>query len=167
MADFVPMVRPLRGKLFLLALLPMLLLIGVSTITTGDSLYGGIALWIYLIVVHSCRHWLLRHHKRGIRLMKQQQWAAGIPEFEKSYEQFERHPAIDRYRWLILSASPMHFREMALLNIGFCLAQLGRRAESQAMYERVLREYPGSPMAITTLNFMRDASAPSDTDTPG
>lgn len=89
--------------------------------------------------------------------MRQKQFEAAITCFENSYEFFCNKPWIDDYRSLVLvSPSRVSYREMALLNIAFCLGQLGRQAEAKEYYKRTLEEFPGSQIAhagLTLLNF--------------
>jgi tetratricopeptide (TPR) repeat protein len=165
MADYVPMTKALHSGRFLLGLLPLtVVLVGSFLAWPGDTWKVVVALWAYLFVAFSFRRLQLVHHKRGIRLVRQRAWDEAISHFQKSYDYFSRHPKLDEHRWLFLSASAIALREMALLNMAFCAAQAGRRAEARALYERTLVEYPGSPLAVSTLNLMRDQPTPSQAD---
>ena len=102
-----------------------------------------------------CRYLVTRAHRRGIRLMKTGEFDAAILSFQSSYEFFSRNSWIDRLRGLVLmSASALAYREMALANIAFCHAQAGRRHESREAYERTLREFPESGLAISALRLI-------------
>ena len=165
MADYVPMTKALHSGRFLLGLLPLtVVLVGSFLAWPGDTWNVVAALWTYLFLAFAFRRLQLLHHKRGIRLVRQRAWDEAIGHFQKSYDYFSRHPKLDDHRWLFLSASAIAMREMALLNMAFCAAQAGRRAEAQALYERTLVEYPGSPLAVSTLNLMRDQPTPNQAD---
>jgi tetratricopeptide (TPR) repeat protein len=50
---------------------------------------------------------------------------------------------IDKYRYLLMiSASPLTYREIVLGNKAYCLLRLGRVKESKELYEAVLAQYP-------------------------
>src|SRR5205085_9239376 len=64
---------------------------------------------------------IARHHRRGIRLVRQRLFAEAITAFEQSLEFFTRHAWVDRFRSItMLSAAGLSYREMALGNIAFC-----------------------------------------------
>jgi len=166
MARGVPLVRQLDLRLVLLALAPIAILAlgGMLLLWPERSLLHVALVWTYAIVALTARRRILRDHRLGLRSVRRGAWDEAISHFRSSYEFFSRRPALDRHRWLFLSANAMHLTEMALLNVAFCQAQAGRRAEAQATYERVLVEFPGSPLAVTTLNLMRDAPSPPAAD---
>jgi len=99
------------------------------------------------------------HHRRGIRLVRARQWADAASAFRQSYSFFSRHPWLDRYRAVFLmSSSAPSYREMALLNEAFALAQQGLHTEARSVYERTLIEFPDSPIAESALNLMGPAA---------
>ena len=72
-----------------------------------------------------------------------------------SYGFFNKKQWIDKYRFIILlSASRISYKEMALLNIAFCYGQLGDGKRSREFYEKTLTEFPDSEMAKTALNML-------------
>lgn len=74
---------------------------------------------------------------------------------------FRRHAWLDRWRPVImLSASAISYREMALLNIGFFNAQLGRKAAAKAAYGRLLDEFPESQIGKQTLRMIETFEQP-------
>ena len=81
---------------------------------------------IYLAYSMSSR-WLIPHrHRRGIRLLRQEQYLEAISAFEESLEFFTRHSWIDTYRAItLMTPTTSSFREMALMNIAFAYGQLG------------------------------------------
>ena len=110
-------------------------------------IYGPL---VYLAYSIGSRKWIPRAHRTGIRLVKQQQFAEAIPKFQESYDFFERHPWIDRYRSIVLmSPSTASYREMALANIGFCYSQLGDGKQSRDHYQHCLDLFPNSGLATS------------------
>jgi len=151
----VPIVREVRW----LWLVPQLCVLGIlvwiarSIVGANEALLAGAG--FYFLYLVGARSLVAHEHRRGIRLVRQQQWSEATPHFRRSYEFFSRHPWIDRFRWLaLLSLSAASYREMALLNEAFALAQQGLRREARSVYARVLREFPESSMARTALNLM-------------
>ena len=96
-------------------------------------------------------------HRRGMSLVKKERWADAVPCFERSYEFFTKHRWVDRWRALtMLSASKMEYRELALVNLAFCHAQLGESAVARTYYRLALTEYPQNKMARMALRLMGD-----------
>lgn len=154
MASTLPIVR----QVALLSLLPhiavLLLLVTIAYLLEAPEpfLVGAIA---YLIVSVILRTTIPRHHRRGIRLFRQERFAQAIPHFYQSYDFFTRHAWVDRWRMLtVLSSSHISYKEMALLNVAFCLSQSGERERSIYEYKRVLLEFPGSKMAEAALRLL-------------
>lgn len=166
MARGVPLIRQLDLRLALLGILPYTVLVAAGLWLFGpeQALLVAVVAWAYVLVTFAFRRKLLTHHRAGLRAIRKGAWDEAVGHFRASYDAFSRRPALDRHRWLFLSGSSMSFAEMGLLNVAFCQAQAGRRAEAQATYERVLVQFPGSPLAITSLNLMRDAptTAPAE-----
>ncbi len=87
-----------------------------------------------------------------------------IAEMEASYAFCQRHPWLDRLRYLtMLSASGMSYRELALINIGFFQSQAGRKDESKAAYQRVVAEFPHNMVGIQTLKMIETFESPGIT----
>lgn len=93
-----------------------------------------------------------------MRLTKQGQFREALPHFERSLAFFERHEWVDRWRSLVmLSGGALPYREMALVNMAFCFAQLGDGDRAEVYYRRALDAFPGSVMANTSLRLMEAA----------
>jgi len=109
----------------------------------------------YFVVAMTLRYTVTWQHRTGFRLMKAGEFERALPYFERSAAFFSAHPQVDRFRAItLLSAAQFSYREMALCNLAFGLAQLGRGAEAKAAYERVLREYPGNPIANAAMRMI-------------
>ena len=95
-----------------------------------------------------------------MRLFKRERFDEAATQFKKSHEFFSRHVWVDRWRSIsMLSSSSISYREMALLNMAFCLAQTGERDQAAILYKRVLDEFPGSKVAQTALRMLEPMRA--------
>jgi tetratricopeptide (TPR) repeat protein len=93
-----------------------------------------------------------------MKLFKQERFAEAIPQFQQSYGFFAKHAWVDRWRSLtLLSSSRISYREMALLNLAFCLGQTGQQAQALAEYERTLAEFPDSKVAQMSIRLLGGA----------
>jgi tetratricopeptide (TPR) repeat protein len=118
---------------------------------------------VYLILSFTLRRAIPRHHRAGLRFFKQERFADAIPQFQQSHEFFLEHAWLDRWRALtLLSSSRVSYREMALLNLAFCLAQTGQRQQALATYKQALAEFPDSKLAQVSIR-MLDGSGASAT----
>ena len=115
-----------------------------------------IGAFLYLAASFVMRFFVAREHRQGIVLLKNENFSGAIPLFEKSYTFFSKHSWIDRWRFLImLSSSRISYREIALLNIAFCQAQLGNKQDAMLTYDRVQIEFPGSKMAEVSIRMLQ------------
>ncbi len=153
--------QPIIKQISWLSVIPQLLLMsvifGIMHLAGSQSpiLHGAL---IYLAISIFLRRLLPSAHRRGISLFKRQEFAAAIPEFEKSYAFFTRHKWVDDWRYLtLLSSSRICYREMALLNIAYCYGQNRNGAKSKEYYQRTLKEFPESEIAKASLRLFESA----------
>lgn len=162
MSSSLPVIRQI-GWLSVLPQVAVLLLFVWSARALGavEPFLWGAA--IYLLVLVGLRFGIPLHHRIGIRLFKRERFAEAVPHFEKSYEFFSRHRWLDSFRALtLLSSSRISYREMALLNAAFCLAQSGERLKAIEEYRRVLAEFPGSKVSEAALRLVEPPSGSED-----
>jgi len=162
MASGVPIVRQIAW----LALLPQMALLAIFAIVGGvlarDPIGALVGISMYVGYSLIARVAIARHHRRGMRHVKQRRYADALTAFEESYAFLSRHIWIDRYRSItLLSASAISYREMALLNIAFCHSQLGRGTEAKDYYRRTLAEFPESGMALAAINLIESVEHPA------
>lgn len=142
-----------------LAALGFAVAVGMYLTQTSNGVILGAA--AYLAYANGSRMLIARDHRRGVRLYRQQQFAAAIQAFDESYRFFSRNPWIDRFRSLVLmSPSAISYREMALCNIAFCYSQLGNGENSQTYYRRALDEFPDSGLAAAALRMIESVQQP-------
>lgn len=161
-------VRPVSRLGALLTLVPLTAWMGLGWVLLKgpDGIIAGAAAFLaYRVIV--VRLWLCADHRRGVKATRGGAFEAGIAHFRRSEQAWARRPLLDRNRAILLgSAAPWGFHTMALYNMAFCLSQLGRGAEAQAVLGALLAEDPGNTLA-SSLAAVLDAGAASrgaDTD---
>jgi hypothetical protein len=154
MASNIPIVRQVTW----FSLIPQFLFIGII-ILVYDQLgfkdpFLSSAL-TYLIISFGLRNFVAQNHRRGMNLVKQQQFEMAIPQFVLSVAFFTKNNWIDKYRFLtLLSSSRKSYKEMGLCNIAFCYGQTGNGQKAKEYYELTLKEFLESGMAITGLKMI-------------
>lgn len=117
---------------------------GISALAVGAG--------AFLAYSFGSRALLTQSHRAGMLLTRQGQYRDAIKKYEQSYAFFSKHVWIDDYRSLVLlTPSAMSYREMALVNIAYCHAKMGKDKLAIAAYERTLREFPHNEIAAATL----------------
>ena len=111
-----------------------------------DAVLVGAAPYVcYSVVV---RPLLTRRHRAGIRLLRAGRFEEAVHAFEESRDFFARHPALDRYRFLILmSAGAVSYRELAMGNIAYAYARAGNLAPARKACEQAFAAFPGCAVA--------------------
>ncbi len=158
----MPLVRPVAWSAVVVqvAVLASAVFVGGRILPGEGLLVGSCACLAYSL---SVRPTVTRHHRAGIARVKRQDYDGAIACFARSLAFFDRHAWIDRGRALVLlSASGMCYREMALSNMGFCHGQAGRGTEARRCYETCLERFPGSGVAAAALRLMDAAAGAQD-----
>lgn len=110
---------------------------------------------IYAVILLGIPEIMASDHKRGMRLLKREEFGKAIPCFLASYDYFERNKWIDRFRYVtVMSSSKMSYREMALCNVAFCYGQMGNCERMREYYDRALRDFPDNIVAKTALRVL-------------
>ena len=103
------------------------------------------------------------HFRRAARAQKKGDLDSAIAEMEACLAFFQRHPWIDRHRWIVtLNSSAISYREMALLNIAAFQTLARRKEEAKAAYRRVIELFPNSVVGRQALTAIETFEAPSD-----
>jgi tetratricopeptide (TPR) repeat protein len=155
-----PIVRPISwlNAAINLVLLSVFMLVGWLLHPTNGIL---VAIAVYLFCSLGLRSLFAREHRAAIALCKQGEYGAAIPHFQNSLRFFERHPWVDHYRAVtMLSAAGFTYREMALVSMALCYAQIGDGKKARDYYEKCLREFPDNNMAQVALRLMDAACKP-------
>lgn len=149
-----PIVRPVSwlNAAINIGVLAVFVIVGGALAQFGGAIAGA---GVYLILSQLLRRIICRHHRIAIAHCKRQEFEQAIPEFQRSLKFFEDNPWIDRFRAItILSAAGMSYREMALVSLGFCYAQLGDGKNARLNYEQCVQQFPNSGMAESALRLM-------------
>jgi tetratricopeptide (TPR) repeat protein len=164
MSSKIPTVRQTSWPLMIPGLVILGLLALLSLAIWGkqfDFAAVGIGAAIYLVYAHTARWFLIKFHRKGMRLIRRGQTKEAIEQFKAGYQFFSDHSWIDKLRSVtVVSASAMSFREIALVNIAVCYGQLGDKVNMKKYYEQALKEFPDSSMAKTALNLIATIEKP-------
>ncbi|MBP1637986.1 MAG: hypothetical protein H6Q18_775 [Bacteroidetes bacterium] len=165
MKSNVPTVRQIAWVSMIPQLILMgLIIYGYYLLDFEDPLLFG--LLTYLILSFGLRSMVLKDHKQGIKLLKQQQFADAISLFEKSVVFFTKNAWVDKYRFLtLLSSSKMTYKEMGLCNIAFCHSQIGNGQKAKEYYEQTLTEFPDNGLAKAGLNMINSVGQTTQIET--
>ncbi|QCE42252.1 tetratricopeptide repeat protein [Psychroserpens sp. NJDZ02] len=141
-----------------ISIIPHLIIMGIIILIWHQInpeqafLYGPLT---YLLLSMILRYLIPKDHRNGIKKNHAGKFEEAILDFQKSYTYFKKHEWLDKYRFVtLLSASKMSYQEMALINIGFCYAQIGNGEKSKAYYEKTLQDFPNNGMAKAALRML-------------
>jgi high-affinity nickel permease len=149
-----PVVRELNWPMVVPQALVLLSSVALAFLLLRDKSALMLGAFIYLAYSYGIRHVLMKEHRAGIRAVLEDHHQDAIEHFKASYDFFSRHVWVDRWRSVVLMyPSGASIREMALVNVAFCQAQLGRTQEARASYSRAATEFQ-SPLATAALNLM-------------
>ena len=133
---------------------PLVALAAIAVATAIAGLPSGIVwgLGLYVAYALGARRLIAGRHRRGIALLKQRRYREATAQLQESFAFFDRHPWIDRLRCIVLmNPSALSYREMDLLNVAFCYAQIGDRKRARECYESCLARFPGNHLASTAI----------------
>lgn len=152
---------PIIKQISWLSLAPQLA-VGALLFLAADLLGAGdpflVAAVAYLALLFSLRWLVAYHHRKGIALVKKAGFEQAIERFLKSLAFFQKHPWVDKYRYVtLLSSTGISYREMALVNIAYCHGQIGNGLKSKKYYETALVEFPESEIAKSALRMIASA----------
>jgi hypothetical protein len=155
MAETVPTARQISWIATIPQFAALAMAVATGWLVTRSNIGMMVGVAIYLVYSFGSRHLIPFAHRKGVSLSQNQKFAESIVAHEASYNFFTRHPWLDRYRSIIMmSASAVSFREMALLNIAFAHSQIGNGEKAKEYYRRTLAEFPNSNMAIAALRMI-------------
>ena len=133
-----------------------------------DAIMIGVG--IYLVYSIGSRRIVTAEHRKGIRLVKQGKFRKAIEHYERSHAFFTMHPWVDKYRSIVfMSCSAISYREMALVNMGFCYGQIGEAQKAKECYQAALDAFPGSTIAASALKMIETFESkgkPEPADSP-
>lgn len=102
------------------------------------GLFTGVLVFLMVLLLQQYIH--RRPFRRGIKYLKKNEYDAAITCFQESLKHFEQYPFLDRYRYLLLiSASEISCKEMALKNIVACYYFLKEKEKAAFYYDSLIR----------------------------
>ena len=135
MAD-VRVEHPFSAPRAILSLAGLVPLVAIATLVAGRPYFGiliGCALFLaYRLVIVPWT--FLAAHRRGVREVRARRIEWALEAFRDSETFFRAHPWLDRGRWFFLASGlPISYRALARYNQVYCLAELGRKSEAEAL----------------------------------
>jgi hypothetical protein len=130
------------------------LVLGVSVLLVPERgiQVGASLLLLYVLL---SRLVFTGDHQLALWHQAHQEYELAIPRLEASLAYFERHRWLDWLRFfLLLSPTGYRYRELALLGLGHCHAQLGH-LDARGYYEACLRLNPRNTAAQAALVLMQ------------
>lgn len=154
MSSRIPIVRQIAW----ISLIPQVLFLGILILIyylfrIQDCVLCGVV--TYLLLSMLLKLVIARDQRRGMRYLKSGMFEDAIEYFEKSYAFFSKYGWVDKYRFItLLSSSRISFKEMALVNIGYCYVHMDNRSKAGLCYQKTLVEFPDSEIAKSALAFL-------------
>lgn len=109
----------------------------------------------YFALAWTLRLTLQRHHRKGMKYMRQGNYEAAAKAFESSYTFFTTHSWIDRYRFITMFCSnAVPFRQMALNNLGLCYVYMNEGTKALEALQKLAEinpDYPNITRALKEL----------------
>jgi hypothetical protein len=162
MAQSLPTIRPIYAP----ALVPQL--VAIAAIAAAIHIVTSNVSWLRAAVIAALTYWILcrmarvivlGHHAAAIAAYKARKFDEALTHNKASFDFFDAHPMLDRYRALVLGVtSPNTFRTIALTNTAYCHAMRGDRTEAAAIFTRVLKETPDCANAEFGLKMLEGTS---------
>ena len=123
MAQSLPTVRLIYAP----ALVPQI--VAIATVAAAIHIVTSNVSWLTAAVVAALMYWILcriarvivlGHHTAAIAAYKERKFDEALTHNKASFDFFDAHPMLDRYRALALGvASPNTFRTIALTNTAY------------------------------------------------
>jgi hypothetical protein len=137
----------------LVAGIAVLVMFAFMSLSPGrGAWFGAGVLVVYALLI---RWRVTGDHRVALWHLASHDYEQAISRFEASLAFFDRHPLLDRLRYVVLISPTGHrYREMAMLGLGYCHAQLGH-VVARDWYEACLRDYPKNMTAVAALALMR------------
>lgn len=112
----------------------------------GVKQYWLLSISAYLLLNGYLKIIIPASHRKGLYYIRKGELEGAIFAFRKSYDFFQKYNWLDEYRaFTLFSLSALSYKEMALMNIIYCHAQLGRDTEVKQVQQRLKSEFPNNP----------------------
>ena len=106
----------------------------------------------YLILAWTLRLTFQKHHRKAMKLMHIKNYSDAISAFQNSYDFFEKHPNIDKYRFITMfSSSAIPYQQMALNNIGICYLYMNENTKALDSFQKLAALNENYPYITKTI----------------
>ncbi len=147
MAQKIPVIRNTNLSYFIPQVATALLLVSLLY-GLGNEHYFLLGLALYFLLSFYLKVLIPKWHRKGIFALKKGKLDLAVLAFERSYAYFHRYPWIDKYRaFTLLSSSRYSYIEMALMNMIYCLEQMGDHKTAKKYHQRLKQEFPDNTYA--------------------
>jgi hypothetical protein len=128
--------HPFSAPRALLSLSGLVPLVAIAVLVVEQAYLGiliGCAVFLtYRLVIVPWT--FLAAHRRGVREVRARRIEWALEAFRDSESFFRAHPWLDRWRWFFLASGlPISYTALARYDQVYCLAELGRKSEAQAL----------------------------------
>lgn len=115
-------------------------------------MFGGTT---YLILAWTLRLTLQRHHRKGLKLLRQKKYKEAAAAFQNSFSFFTKHPWIDKYCFITMfSSNAIPYGQMAVNNLGICYLHMGEDAKALEAFTKLAElnhNYPNITVVIAEI----------------
>ncbi len=109
----------------------------------------------YYLLAWSLRLFFQKHHRKGMACMRAKNHSDALTAFKQSLDFFEKHPLIDKYRFITMfSSSAISYRHMALNNIGICYLHMGEDNKALDFFKKLAEENSKFPHIYDTIEIV-------------
>lgn len=114
-----------------------------------------VAILIYAIYHFTAKFILERPVSQGLQFIRKDKFTEAADQFKYAYRFYTRNAWIDRFRYALILASPMTFREMSIFNLAISYACLDDKENSLLYCQQALAQFPNSALKPTALEIIR------------
>lgn len=106
----------------------------------------------YLILAWSLRFAFQKHHMSGMKFWKAKNYSDAAAAFQQSYDFFDKHPSVDKYRFITMfSSSAIPYQQMALNNMGICYLHMGENVKALDAFKHLAELNSNYPNITKTI----------------
>lgn len=149
----IKVIRPRNYLYELLVIINGLILIGIWWIFLQSARKATLAGCLsYLFLAWCLRFIFQKYHMNGMKFMRAKNFSDAAAAFQQSHNFFEKHPSIDKYRFITMfSTSAIPYRQMALNNLGICYLHMGEDAKALDAFKKLAELNSNYPYITKTI----------------
>ena len=149
-----PIIRPRNFLFEFIVIIEELLIIIIWWLFLRSWIYALLAgIITYLALAWTLRLTLQRHHRKGMKLMCAKQFSEAADAFKNSFDFFQKHSLIDRFRFITMFASSaIPYKEMALNNLGICYLHMNENKKALNTFLKLAEINPKYPYISQTID---------------